>query len=1314
MDAMDTTENETIESPLQDRNINTIGKQTNVNAYQYDNPEVKPYYKEMAQMLSEDISNISSKDNRSTVKGGGTKLSATTSAVKILHNEMGYSYDQIRNGLEAIINDHGQENNALSKKIEIIIDDQLRNGYRNSSGKLIQPNQNYIDLINKGQEQSDTQTTNEINTKQQQYAKVNTKNNNQNYITNNKGEKLDLYHGTPGEFKEFDKSLAGRNTQSDFTGIYFTDNPNIADEFSYEQLPGNSNLSYKRGKKGNVYTANIKANNVLNLNNLDDTQLNNLTKYFDPDKILDTEQKTLDIIKSMNEAGNIQGIKFYLDLDKISNDYDAVIADMGGKYKGSNEYIVFDPKQIEKKNNNTQINYNVQNDEEILETPIIEGKQRKHYKSVANSDQVTKETRQMAKKLYNTETYTPISNIKTITETNANIKRNGVERTYESFMNKMLTNERVTLQDISTGERLIQIYSQQGDTAKVNDLIQTVAILGTELGQQVQALSLIRRASPEGQLAYLQKVVERTNIKEGTDIKVTDDMAEKILNSSNEQELQENVSKVAIEVANQLPIKFSDKMRSWRYLSMLGNPRTHIRNLSANVAMNLTQSVKNKVAGAGEDVVGLFKNFERTKTLKPANKDQRAFAKQDAEAMKDLIDGGGKYDIKNLIQSNKKQFDTKVLNAIANFNTNALDFEDKVFLKMAYKQAMQNYMSANKLSSTDMQGKVLQKAREYASLQAQEATFHQFNSVANAISNFENKNTITKLATSAIMPFKKTPMNIAKTGIEYSPINIAHSVGGTIYDITKGTRDLKAQLEKGNITQEQYNTATSKMITNRIDQMAKGLTGSSIALLGFMLASQGILKAGNDDKDDEFEEKLGKQTYSIQIGDNTYTLDWMSPTAIPLFTGATVYQMLNSKDEEDKGINSYITSMAKSLEPMTEMSMLQGLANAISSYENGSNMFFDLGASMGQSYAGQYIPTALGQVTKTIDPNVRDTTSTKKGIEKKLDQFIKQSASKIPGLSYTLPTKTDVWGNNKVREGNIVQRYFNNAIAPYNKEKIKTDKVSNELVKVYNNTGEASVLPTTVNKKITINSKDYTMTSEEFAKYKKQYGQNTYKLLKGLTSSSDYKKLTSEQKQIAIDNLYKYAKEEVKVNYSKEHKLGYESSNMYNVVNKLNASDRDNYFEYTAKTKDMNTNKEKIETLAKASYSNATKKTIYENSLGKEDSLYDVMKDSGVDISEYLKYKTQEFESDKQEDGTVNGKTVSGSKKKKVYEYVNNMKINYNQKLLLLGTQYNLTNDEKTKLANYVNGLSISKDKKLQIYGKLSGFTVYKDGRVKW
>ena len=151
-----------------------------------------------------------------------------------------------------------------------------------------------------------------------------------------------------------------------------------------------------------------------------------------------------------------------------------------------------------------------------------------------------------------------------------------------------------------------------------------------------------------------------------------------------------------------------------------------------------------------------------------------------------------------------------------------------------------------------------------------------------------------------------------------------------------------------------------------------------------------------------------------------------------------------------------------------------------------------------------------------------------------------------------------------------------------------------------------------------------------------------------------------------------------------------------------------------SKTQELKT-KDKIDILLNSKYSDSQIKNIYETLIkSSKDTEYDIIDNTGINIKEYLRYKQQEFESDKKDDGTTTGKTVSGSKKTKVYNYVNNMDISYNQKLLLLGMQYSLTNTEKTKLANYVNNLNINKQEKLNIFEKLSGFTVYKDGRVTW
>ena len=143
--------------------------------------------------------------------------------------------------------------------------------------------------------------------------------------------------------------------------------------------------------------------------------------------------------------------------------------------------------------------------------------------------------------------------------------------------------------------------------------------------------------------------------------------------------------------------------------------------------------------------------------------------------------------------------------------------------------------------------------------------------------------------------------------------------------------------------------------------------------------------------------------------------------------------------------------------------------------------------------------------------------------------------------------------------------------------------------------------------------------------------------------------------------------------------------------------------------------KDKIQILLDSSYSNKEIKAIYENYIKSEnDSEYNIMNKTGIKIKEYLKYKQQDFSSDSADDGTTKGKTVSGSSKVKTYEYVNKMNITYEQRLMLLGMKYTLTDTEQTRLYNYVKSLNCTTEERQDILEKLKGFTVYKNGRVTW
>ncbi len=143
--------------------------------------------------------------------------------------------------------------------------------------------------------------------------------------------------------------------------------------------------------------------------------------------------------------------------------------------------------------------------------------------------------------------------------------------------------------------------------------------------------------------------------------------------------------------------------------------------------------------------------------------------------------------------------------------------------------------------------------------------------------------------------------------------------------------------------------------------------------------------------------------------------------------------------------------------------------------------------------------------------------------------------------------------------------------------------------------------------------------------------------------------------------------------------------------------------------------KDKIQILLNSKYSDKEKKALYSTYIKNEqDTEYEIMNYANTDIDEYLKYKQQGFDSDYADNGTINGKAISGSRQRKVYEYINSAKMTYEQKLLLLGMQYKLTSGERSTLAKYVDTLNITSDEKLKAYKKIKGFTVYKNGKVSW
>ena len=990
-----------------------------------------------------------------------------------------------------------------------------------------------------------------------------------------------------------------------------------------------------------------------------------------------------------------------------------------------------------KENINTQgesINWNE------IERP--EGKIRKHYKSIIESSNTTKEAKAIAKELMGTDTYVPETNKSQLVQADARINNSSPEAELKSLMNRATTGGKIEAVDIAVGERLIQYYSKVGDKTNLQEAIQATAMAGTNAGKTVQALSMLNHQTPEGQATWIQRSVDKMNNelakkkggtitkdsdgnikvinKQGKDITgkvdlfdLTPEMIEKITSSKDKETMYKNIDSVYEELGNQVPKSTIEKIDSWRYFSMLANPRTHIRNMVGNVAMGKTQRIKDKLAGGIEGIVNKFNpEMERTKTIAFANKKTKEFVKEDfknIDVQSRLELNENKYNPQSRLQNSRKTFKhdifEKTLGKLFNLNDNLLEAEDGLGLKSSYKKALADYITSNKIDVDNITDKQLSKARNYAIEQAKEATFHQANSIASAINQFSGKNKLTKGVTDAVLPFVKTPMNVAKAGMEYNPVGLLKTL---TYDTAK--------LRKGDININKY-----------IDNLSKGLTGTGIAVLGYALADAGMLKAsgGDDDKKENYDEATGSQAYSIEIAGKTYSLDWLAPVGIPLFTGAEAYSIQKSGTEEKNNVSSddnkkinqilkslenWSNAMSKSMSPMSEMSMISGLTSALSSYNE--DKLSAMGTNAVKSYVNQFVPTLIGQIAKTSDEYERSTTSTKTGlISKAIDQTKLQITSKIPGLRKTLPVKTDIWGNKQKQEENLPIRALNNFINPSTVKEVTKDKVDNEINNLYSKNGEKSILPvSSIDKTFKIDGTTYRMTSEEYSKYKTDYGKNSYNLINNLISTKQYQKLTDNQKQKAIENIYTYVKEKNKVNYAKSVNKEVKTSTLYNTLEDLkkHGGEQSDYLSYIAKTEGISKDKEKEEILANADYSDTTKSIIYKTAINSRDKKYLDLEKIDFPITEYLKYKSQDFVSDKDEDG----ESIKGSKSKKVYNYLNNIsesKLSDDYKKIICRIEE--ISDYDNDVVNFINKQKLSIEDKTSLLKNI-GFKINKDGYI--
>lgn len=996
------------EQHIDRRRMETVGGR-DVNAFQFDHPELHRYYQEAANALIADadlsLQQPMSRRYERTMEGNAVQQAAQTSPhLRQAMDETGLSRDAIIDAAQRIITDQGQENVAAAKRVELILDDMLSHGYTTMTGEQVGPNSGYLTakqgILGAGEQA--------------------------------RGRGLDDVDAfdTPGD------AVAGAvNTPFDTMQAksedFYPGNPNSAQRIQAEQRRAPSEVP------------------VVN-----------------PDTGRNVEKTVSTILNSP------------LTSPEMATVYENAIA--GGAF-----------------------DYNVVTDRSAVQ------------------------------------------------QAQSKIARDGWREVANSFITKAELGQRITKADTAEAISAYNLAISEGDHKAAFELATAIANAAHDSAQMVQAMNLMNRLTPEGRLLTLRRLVDRMNdraarqnraprqnttdsgdvegarvdyIDKVTGFTLSDELATNYLMAETDAERAAAWDAITTSIADQIPSTFREKANFWRYTSMLTNPTTHIRNIMGNAIQMGARKIKNGIGTALERAV-IKDQSQRTKAVN-VDKDLKDFAKGQYETDQSAAMGSGKYSdataagIEREIQSKRKMFNgedvlSRSIQWIGEKNSKLLDREDVRFNKSAYVDSFAQALQAKGVTAAEANAGTraadVEAARAYAIEEAQKATYRNTTALSEALSQFgryEGDNPVKRAGSfvaDALFPFRKTPANILTTGLDYSPVGLAKGIKEAMFDVKSG----------------------KCTAADAVDSIASGLTGTGILVLGAYLAAEGFfgatlhVRAGDDDKEEEFEKSMGGQDYALQIGDRSYTLDWALPAAMPLFAGAAI---MESVRKGGGTFDALVDSLLGMQDVVLETSMLSSLNDLISYWSYADNKVGYLLDRAASSYAGQYIPTIGSKVASVFDDTVRKSYVEKGSgqVASDVNYFLQGAAKKVPGARNQLQPMVDMWGN-EVSNGSAPERVFQSFLSPGFLKAQDNSPATQEIRRLAKATGDSTVYPAAAEKSYTVKGETRTLTGEEYTRYAKAMGQTRKELVEAAVKLPAYKSMSNAEKADYIQNVYKYA-----------------------------------------------------------------------------------------------------------------------------------------------------------------------------------------------
>lgn len=314
-----------------------------------------------------------------------------------------------------------------------------------------------------------------------------------------------------------------------------------------------------------------------------------------------------------------------------------------------------------------------------------------------------------------------------------------------------------------------------------------------------------------------------------------------------------------------------------------------------------------------------------------------------------------------------------------------------------------------------------------------------------------------------LVPFVRTPTNILKRALEYTP------AGMTMQQVRDDVLGRNGKRE-------------------RDLALARMAVGSS-AMLGIAsVVAQGLVTgAGPDDpRERALWQRTGRKPYSLRVGDQWVRYNRFEPVGMLVGVAADmaeIGQALPAKDAETVA-TMLMTSVANNLGDKT---FLRGITDFAQAYTDPSRYM----AQWAQGLAGTALPNVAAQAARAGDPYVREARSL-------VDTF----RARVPGLRDELPKKLDVAG--RPIEASVVE--------PLAATPARRDPLAETMLRL----GAFKGAPA---RTLQVGGGRYEMSGTEFEAYQSALQQARWKVLTPMVNSPQFQALAREQPLAAKDRL---------------------------------------------------------------------------------------------------------------------------------------------------------------------------------------------------